>query len=67
MRGDAAHLARRVATRRRIAGTLRAEADRLDAEVAKLRRRAGRMDAQADELEGGPWCGGRSCYCGRCP
>jgi len=54
VRGSAAHLARRVATRRRIADTLQREADRLEAEVADLRRRADRMNTQADELERSP-------------
>lgn len=53
MRGDAAHLARRVAHRRRIAAALREQAERLEAEVADLHRRAERMDAQGDELEAG--------------
>jgi hypothetical protein len=46
-------LARRVASRRKIAESLRDEADQLAAKAADMRRRADRMDASADELLAG--------------
>jgi hypothetical protein len=50
---DPDRLARRVANRRKIAATLRAEADRLEAAAEATRRKADRMDASADELLAG--------------